>query len=93
LRSRTVECAIEDAEDVGGRAANIHAYYVDALPAGDRLKDVANRARRCMIARLSIVKLVVPRVSHDVFEEQIVNGVARRAKVFALQDRRNYPLS
>ena len=79
--------AVEDAEHVGRRAADVHADHVDVVAPGDRLQDVADGARRRHDRRIGpLDQLVVARrLRHDVFEEQVVNRIARRAEVLALE--------
>ena len=62
---------------------------VDPLPLGDRLEDVADRAGRRHDRRVGpLHQLVVARrVRHHVLEEQVVDRVAGRAEVLALQHR------
>ncbi len=77
----------EDAEDVGGRPADVDADRVDPFLLGDHLQNVAHGAGRrhdgCVRPANQLV--VAGGVGHHVFEKDIVNAVARGPQVFALE--------
>ena len=82
--------AVEDAEDVGRRAADVDADHVDALRARRSSAGCCPTAPGVGMIGASVQRdelVVARRMRHHVLEEQVVNRVAGRAEVLALQHR------
>ena len=86
---RAVEGAVEHAENIGGRAADVDAHGVEAVARGDALQDVADGARRRHDRRVAPRDqlVVAGRVRHHMLEEDIVDLVARGPEVLPLERR------
>jgi hypothetical protein len=88
-RHGAVEDAVEDAEHVGGGAADVDADHVDLVALGQRRDDEAHRARGRHDRRVGPAHqlAVARRLGHHVLHEHVVDGVAGRRQVLGLERR------